>query len=139
MLLVDKLSNKPIYEQIVEGIEKNILMGIYPPGSLLPSMRELSVTLGINPNTIQKSYAELIRRGVIIPSPGSGSYVAPNALACIRTAAAEKLSTLEELVAELALADVPREDVLAAVRAVYDRAGKPSPDGKHSTEGGTES
>lgn len=124
MLLIDKLSGKPVYEQIIEGIEKNILMGVYPEGSVLPSLRELSVTLGINPNTIQKSYAELIRRGVIVPSPGSGTYVAPEAKARIREAAAEKIPILEELVAELALADVPKGDVLATVCAVYARAGK---------------
>ncbi len=124
MLLIDKLSGKPVYEQIVDGIEKNILMGVYEPGSVLPSLRELSVTLGINPNTIQKSYAELIRRGVIIPSPGSGTYVAPDAPARIREAAEGKIKQLEEMVAELALAGIPKEEVLAAVSAVYARAGK---------------
>ena len=126
MLLIDKLSGKPVYEQIVDGIEKNILMGVYEPGSVLPSLRELSVTLGINPNTIQKSYAELIRRGVIIPSPGSGTYVAPDAPARIREAAEGKINQLEEMVAELALAGIPKEEVLAAVSAVYARAGKDS-------------
>ena len=126
MLLIDKLSGKPVYEQIVDGIEKNILMGIYQPGSVLPSLRELSVTLGINPNTIQKSYAELIRRGVIIPSPGSGTYVAPDAPARIREAAEGKINQLEEMVANLALAGIPKEEVLAAVSAVYARAGKDS-------------
>ena len=127
MLLIDKLSGKPVYEQIIEGVEKNILMGIYPEGSVLPSLRELSVMLGINPNTIQKSYAELIRRGVIIPAPGSGTYGAADARDKIRAAAAEKLPLLEELVAELALADVPKGDVLATVYAVYARAGKGNP------------
>ena len=126
MLLIDKLSGKPVYEQIIDGIEKNILMGIYQPGSVLPSLRELSVTLGINPNTIQKSYAELIRRGVIIPSPGSGTYVAPDAPARIREAAEGKINQLEEMVANLALAGIPKEEVLAAVSTVYARAGKDS-------------
>ena len=140
MLLIDKLSGKPVYEQIIEGIERNILMGIYPEGSVLPSLRELSVTLGINPNTIQKSYAELIRRGVIVPSPGSGTYVAPDAKVRIRAAAAEKISMLEDLVAELALADVPKGDVLATVCAVYARAGKGnSPANSTIYEGGNES
>ena len=140
MLLIDKLSGKPVYEQIIEGIERNILMGIYPEGSVLPSLRELSVTLGINPNTIQKSYAELIRRGVIVPSPGSGTYVAPDAKERIREATVEKISMLEDLVAELALADVPKGDVLATVCAVYARAGKSnSPADLISHEGGNES
>ena len=140
MLLIDKLSGKPVYEQIIEGMERNILMGIYPEGSVLPSLRELSVTLGINPNTIQKSYAELIRRGVIIPSPGSGTYVAPDAKERIRAAAAEKISMLEELVAELALADVPKGDVLATVCAVYARGGRDNtPANSTVHEGGNQS
>ena len=121
MLLIDKLSGKPVYEQIIEGIEKNILMGIYQQGGILPSLRELSVTLGINPNTIQKSYAELIRRGVIVSSPGSGTYVAPDAIERIREAAQEKLIQLEDMVADLALAGIPKSDVLAMVCAVYAR------------------
>lgn len=126
MLLIDKLSGKPVYEQIIEGIEKNILMGIYEPGGILPSLRELSVALGINPNTIQKSYAELIRRGVIIPSPGSGTYVAPDAIDRIREAAEEKLIQLEDLVTNLALAGIPKSDVVAMVCAVYARSEKNS-------------
>ena len=143
MLLIDKLSGKPIYEQIIDGIEKNILMGVYEPGGVLPSLRELSVTLGINPNTIQKSYAELIRRGVIIPAPGSGSYVAPDAPERIRRAACEKLTHLQEAVAELALAGIPEADVLAAVSAVYARSAvageEPRPVHTHSTQGGESS
>ena len=140
MLLIDKFSGKPVYEQIIEGIERNILMGIYPEGSVLPSLRELSVTLGINPNTIQKSYAELIRRGVIVPSPGSGTFVAPDAKERIRAAAAEKLAMLEDLVAELALAGVPKGDVLATVCAVYTRAGNGNPPAEPTAnEGGNQS
>ncbi|MBE6585556.1 MAG: GntR family transcriptional regulator [Ruminococcaceae bacterium] len=121
MLLIDKLSTIPVYEQIINGIEKNILLGIYPAGSMLPSLRELSVTLSINPNTIQKSYAELTRRGVICPSPGSGCYVSPDAIAVIRQKAMEKLETIRSLAAELQLAGVPREDILATVCEVYSK------------------
>ena len=138
MLLIDKLSGKPVYEQVVEGVERNILMGIYPEGSVLPSLRELSVTLSINPNTIQKSYAELIRRGVIVPSPGSGTYVAADAKERIRAAAAEKIPLLEELVAELALADIPRGDILAMVCTVYARAGKGNSPAESTTNKGGE-
>ncbi len=119
MLFIDKLSAIPVYEQIIDGIEKNVLLGIYPPGSILPSLRELSVTLSINPNTIQKSYAELTRRGIICPSPGSGCYISPNAVELIRARAMEKLETIRALSAELRLAGVPKEDILATVSQVY--------------------
>ncbi len=133
MIWIDKLSGKPVYEQIIEGVEKGILLGVYPPGSVLPSLRELSGRLGINPNTIQKSYAELIRRGVIIPAHGSGTYVAEDAVARIRQSAAERMPALEELVGALALAGVPKGEVLAAVCAVYNRTEAPN---QPKTEGG---
>ena len=119
MLLIDKMSSKPVYEQIIDGIERNILLGIYPPGSVLPSLRELSVMLSINPNTIQKSYGELTRRGVICPSPGSGCYVSPNALEILRLRAEEKLSLVRSITAELRMAGIPKGDVLATVARVY--------------------
>ena len=116
MLLIDKFSGKPVYEQIVEGIERNILLGLYPVGAQVPSVRELSASLGINPNTIQKSYTELMRRGVICSSPGSGCYVTPRALEKIRERARERLAELEALSAELALSGVDGEEILRAVK-----------------------
>jgi GntR family transcriptional regulator len=119
MLLIDKLSQKPVYEQIIEGIERNILCGLYPPGSQLPSLRELSVTLGINPNTIQKSYAELTRRGIILPSPGSGCYVSPDAPMLLREEARKRLPELMRLLSELRLAGIDREEIRAVLTSVF--------------------
>ncbi len=115
MLLIDKFSGKPVYEQLIEGIERDILIGTFPEGSQLPSLRELSAVLSVNPNTIQKSYAELTRRGVILPAPGSGCYVAPNAREVLRRAASKKLAALRTLADELRLAGVSEEDILAAI------------------------
>ena len=131
MLFIDKLSATPVYEQIIDGIEKNILLGIYPQGSILPSLRELSVTLGINPNTIQKSYAELTRRGIICPSPGSGCYVSPDAISILRQKALEKLEIIRRLSAELKLAGIEKGEILATVYAVYA--------GNHTENGGNNS
>ena len=126
MLLIDKLSPKPIYEQLIGNIEQNILLGIYPPGTLLPSLRELSVTLGINPNTIQKAYAELTRRGIIHPSPGRGSYVSPHALDLLRTEARKRLEELKVLLRELALAGIEKHEILTLLSLVYPESNSPS-------------
>jgi GntR family transcriptional regulator len=115
MLLIDKFSGKPVYEQIIEGVERDVLLGVFAEGQQLPSLRELSAALSINPNTIQKSYAELTRRGVILPSPGSGCYVSPHAREMLRRAAMEKLQALSALADELRLAGVSDEDIAAAV------------------------
>lgn len=117
MLLIDKLSPKPVYEQIADGIEKEILTGVLSPGDPLPSLRELSVTLGINPNTIQKAYAELARRGVMCASPGSGCFVTPGARSAIRARARTRLSELRRLSAELCAAGLDEDEITGAARA----------------------
>ncbi len=119
MILIDRFSPKPVFEQLIDSIEQQIVLGVYPPGTLLPSLRELSVTLSINPNTVQKSYGELTRRGVILPSVGSGCYVAPDAPERIRKAAESRLPELTRLCADMKLRGVPEETILEAVRAVY--------------------
>ena len=116
MLLIDKMSSKPVYEQIVDGVERNILLGIYPTGEMLPSVRELSVRLGINPNTIQKSYAELTRRGMICPSPGNGCFVAIDAKERLRARAMESLSALQEMVRELSLRGITENEMIESVK-----------------------
>ena len=75
MLLIDKFSSKPVYEQLIEGIERDILIGTFAEGAQLPSLRELSAMLSVNPNTIQKAYAELERRGFLYTVKGRGNFV----------------------------------------------------------------
>jgi len=58
---VDVRSSKPIYEQIKDQIKEGIIKGIFLPGDKLPSVRELSTMLTINPNTVSKAYQELER------------------------------------------------------------------------------
>lgn len=121
MLFIDKLSGKPVYEQIVDGIERGILLGIYPPGGQVPSLRELSQSLGINPNTIQKSYAELTRHGVICPSPGSGCYVSHDAKEKLKERARNRISELESLAAELYAAGLDEHELTEAVKAACNK------------------
>lgn len=122
MILIDKLSSKPVYEQIIDGIERAILLGTFPPGSAIPSLREMAVTLGINPNTIQKSYMELTRRGIIRPALGSGSYVSEDALTLLRSDAEKTLAELADRMAELRLAGLSEEEILASVKERLEKA-----------------
>lgn len=76
MILIDYKDRRPIYEQIIEKFETLILKGVLKPEEQLPSVRNLAVDLSINPNTIQKAYAELERLGYIYTVKGRGSFVA---------------------------------------------------------------
>jgi GntR family transcriptional regulator len=119
MLVIDKISRIPIYEQIVEGIQREILLGLIKPSEQLPSIRELALTLSANPNTIQKAFIELDRRGIIISSPGRGCYIAENALETLKSHLKAKLSEITSLSKELATGGIPEEDVISAVKIGY--------------------
>ena len=68
-------SDRPIYTQIVERIQMQIVSGYYQPGSKLPSVRELAAIAAVNPNTMQKAFAELERSGLIITQRTNGRNV----------------------------------------------------------------
>ena len=78
MVHLDYRDGRPIYAQIIDGLRQQIVSGVLRPGDKLPSVRELAATLAINPNTIQRAYAELERRGCIYVIKGKGSFVAEN-------------------------------------------------------------
>jgi GntR family transcriptional regulator len=76
ILNLDPRSNTPIWEQVVHQIKELILKEILLPEDKLPSVRELSGTLLINPNTVSKAYQELERQGIIETLRGKGTFVA---------------------------------------------------------------
>lgn len=75
MIQVDIRSRMPIYEQLQQNIRKLILQGDLKEDEKIPSVRELSATLTINPNTIQKAYKALERDGFIYSVSGRGNFV----------------------------------------------------------------
>ena len=61
-----KFNNEsPIYLQIVDAIKMQIAQGTLKPGDQVPAVRELALTAGVNPNTMQKALSELEREGVL--------------------------------------------------------------------------
>lgn len=73
-------SDRPLYSQLLEQIQMQIVSGQYPPGGKLPSVRELSATAGVNPNTMQKAFAELERNGLIQTQRTAGRFVTQDTL-----------------------------------------------------------
>lgn len=73
---IDKTSRIPIYDQIKEQIKGLIHAGKIKSGDQLPTMRELSVELSINFNTVAFAYRDLVNEGVIITERGKGTFVA---------------------------------------------------------------
>lgn len=67
--------NIPIYLQIMDDFKKGIISGLYPPASKVDSVRELAVTYGVNPNTVQRALAELERTGMVRSERTSGRFI----------------------------------------------------------------
>lgn len=66
---------EPIYHQIIEFVKKSVALGELKAGDKLPSVREMSQALGVNPNTLQRAYGELERLEVTYTKRGMGSYI----------------------------------------------------------------
>lgn len=80
MIILDYKDRRPIYEQVAEKLEELMLLGILGENEPLPSVRSLAMELSINPNMIQRAYAELERQGYIYTVKGKGSFVAENSV-----------------------------------------------------------
>lgn len=119
MLVIDKMSRVPIYEQIEEGIKREIATGILKPKDQLPSIRELSVILSTNPNTVQKAVMSLDRAGIIVSNQGRGSFVAEDARERIRDSLGVKLDEIKALASSLKDAGVDSKEIIDAVKSVY--------------------
>lgn len=75
MIVLDYRDKRPIYEQVVEKLEHLIICGAMEANSRLPSVRSLAMDLSVNPNTIQRAYAQLEQDGYIYSIIGRGNYV----------------------------------------------------------------
>ncbi len=75
---IDTKSGVPFYRQIIEQVKFAIARGVLGPGDQLPTVRQLSVDLSINPNTVIRAYREMEIEGILETHQGSGTFVGEN-------------------------------------------------------------
>lgn len=68
-------NDRPIYLQLMEQMTLMVTNGTYKPGEKVPSVRDLATEAGVNPNTVQRAFAELERNGVLVSQRTSGRYI----------------------------------------------------------------
>ncbi|MBO4281381.1 MAG: GntR family transcriptional regulator [Lachnospiraceae bacterium] len=120
MISIDKQSRVPVYEQLIDAFEKEIMLGIRESDSMIPSVRTLSVELGVNPNTVQKAYLELERRNITYSVPGVGRFVSKDGAAILKKDLGEAEELLKKAVERMKQAEVPLADVLKKVTSLYE-------------------
>ena len=121
MFQIDRFGRTPIYEQIIDQTQRLIASGLLKEGDQLPSVRALSQELSVNPNTLQKAYSELERRGLCISAPGNGRFVTADAFRLVGEGLKERLEELQKIAEELCAAGMPVEQVLGSVNSAYGK------------------
>ena len=124
-LTIDLKDRRPIYEQLIDQIMYLVRHGVMQPGEQLPSVRSLAGELAINPNTIQKAYAELERRGITYSVPGRGSFVSPELDVVTEEHKNRIVREARALFEEARATGMRAEDFLPLIGQVWEKGGKP--------------
>ena len=127
MILLDYKDSRPIYEQVVGKLAELMILGVLEEDSQMPSVRSLATDLSINPNTIQRAYGELERKGFIYSVKGRGSFV--GSIHKLRESArADLVKRLGLLAKEARTLGMKREEFVDAAGGGYDQAAGDSPE-----------
>jgi GntR family transcriptional regulator len=100
LIRLDTASFTPLYEQIKKNLKGRVASGALRPGDTLPSIRDLAVTLLVNPNTVARAYRELEKEGFIVTRRGKGCFVSEKAARQMRAGRWGELNKLLDQVAE---------------------------------------
>lgn len=115
-LYIDTSSRLPIYQQLVQQIRESIARGELQPEESLPSVRQLSKDLVVNPNTVARAYTELERAGLLVSRPGRGIYIAKVRNELTRAARDQRLTEqLDQWLTEAVHLGYAADEVLSLV------------------------
>ncbi len=116
---ISPAAGKPLYEQIIEGVKREISAGRLKSNALLPSFRELAAQLLVSVITVKRSYEELERQGIIYRKQGLGTFVAEHGAARnlqVRSTEVEVL--LRQALREGIETGIPKDALLAMARRI---------------------
>ncbi len=88
-------NSKPIYLQIADFVCDRIVSGEIKPGERVPSVRDYGASIGVNPNTVMRTYEKLTDDGIIYSQRGMGFFVSPDALEIIKQQARTEFMEVE--------------------------------------------
>ena len=106
-------SDQPIYTQLIAGLKQDIVSGALPPGARLPSVRDLAMEAGVNPNTMQRALQELERSGMVYSQRTSGRFVTEDTAVIDRAKKSLADEKLREFLEAMNKLGYSREDILS--------------------------
>lgn len=120
MIQIDWKSGVPAYDQIVSGIIKLKALGVLKPNDKLPSVRNFALKLGVNPNTVQRSYLILESKGIICSIAGKGSFISDNSVAD-NEIKKEALKSFKKAIENCKDFGLSEEELILAIAEVYKK------------------
>lgn len=112
---LDYQSRIPIYEQIVNNIEKYVAVGILREKSQIPSIRELANNLGINPKTVKKAYDILENRGVIMTISTKGTFISNNTKMVLENKIDNEINLIKDKIRELENMGISKKEIMKRI------------------------
>ncbi len=119
MFVLDYSEKKPLYEQVKDKMKDMILNGLLKEHEQLPSVRELSMHLTVNPNTIQKAYKDLEAEGYIYSVPGKGNFVAMVSGINKNAKCTALYQQMKELIRELCFIGEDKEQIMKQIERFF--------------------
>ena len=112
----------PIYLQIMDKIKKEIASGTLSPGSKIPSVRELAIEAGVNPNTMQKALQMLENEGILYSQRTSGRFVAESLSNSVRDKFCDDI--MEKFVGQMSEIGFSEKDIVKKLEAYLNNSPK---------------
>jgi len=116
MINLDYTNRTPIYEQIVNEIEKYVALGILKEKEQIPSIRELASTLGINPNTVKKAYSILETRNVITSLSTKGTFIKESASHVKEQTIDNHINEIKSIMDKLSKLGLSKEEIIKRIK-----------------------
>lgn len=109
-------SSAPIYMQIISEIKREIVSGERQPGIKVEPVRDMAQTMGVNPNTVQRAFAELEREGLMYTERTSGRYITTDAERIHAVKEESVMKNIAEFVEQMQKSGFTKEDILRLVK-----------------------
>lgn len=116
MINLDYKSRVPIYEQIVMEIERYVALDILKENDKIPSIRQMAIDLGINPNTVKKAYTILENKGVITSYSTKGTYISNSTKKIVDKKIEEGIRDIKDKIIELEKLGIKKEDIIDRIK-----------------------
>ena len=120
--------SRPIWLQLVDEVRRRVAVGEWPTGSKIPSVRELALEVGVNPNTVQRALAETDRLGLTVPIRTSGRYVTEDGAVVARVRSELAEATIDGFIAVVAGLGMDLTEALSSLSARWPTIDKQKDD-----------